>query len=74
MTQAKVAAAVGLVPSYYWRVEAGRLIPRLALCRAIAKTLGTTLDELWPEGPQGEAQDVGDDEGQRRLPEDSPAL
>ena len=49
-SQAELAERVGVTRQTIGMIEAGRFNPSLALCVAICKALGTTLDELfWEE-------------------------
>ena len=51
MSQADLAAAVGVTRQTIGLIEAGGYNPTLKLCIAICKTLGCTLDDLfWEEG------------------------
>ena len=50
-SQAELAERVGVTRQTIGMIEAGRFNPSLALCVAICKALGTTLDGLfWEEG------------------------
>lgn len=52
MTQGDLAAAVGVSRQTINMIEKGEYNPTIRLCRAICKTLGKTLDELfWEEEP-----------------------
>ncbi|MCD8341294.1 MAG: helix-turn-helix transcriptional regulator [Clostridiales bacterium] len=49
MTQAQLAAAVGISRQTMNAIEQGTYNPTIRLCRAICKVLGKTLDELFGE-------------------------
>ncbi len=49
MTQAQLAAAVGVSRQTINAIEQGTYNPTIKLCRAICKVLGKTLDELFGE-------------------------
>ncbi|MCD8367163.1 MAG: helix-turn-helix transcriptional regulator [Clostridiales bacterium] len=49
MTQAQLAAAVGVSRQTMNAIEQGTYNPTIKLCRAICKVLGKTLDELFGE-------------------------
>lgn len=49
MTQADLAAAVGVTRQTINAIEKGEYNPTIKLCRAICKALGKTLDELFWE-------------------------
>ena len=49
MTQGDLAEAVGATRQTLGLIEAGKCNPSLALCIAICKTLGRTLDQLFWE-------------------------
>lgn len=49
MTQAALAAAVGISRQTMNAIEQGEYNPTLKLCRAICKVLGKSLDELFGE-------------------------
>ncbi len=50
MTQGELAAAVGVSRQTIHAIEKGEYNPTIRLCRAICRTLGKTLDELfWEE-------------------------
>jgi DNA-binding XRE family transcriptional regulator len=49
MGQIEAAKAAGVSQSYWGSVERGESVPTLAVARRIAKALGFTLDELWPD-------------------------
>lgn len=50
MTQADLAAAVGVSRQAINAIEKGEYNPTINLCRSICKVLGKTLDELfWEE-------------------------
>ena len=50
MTQGDLAAAVGVSRQTIHAIEKGEYNPTIRLCRAICRTLGKTLDELfWEE-------------------------
>ena len=52
MTQGDLAAAVGVSRQTINMIETGEYNPTIRLCRAICKTLGKTLDELfWEDEP-----------------------
>ena len=51
MTQAALAAAVGVSPQTINAIEKGEYNPTINLCRAICKALGKTLDDLFWEEP-----------------------
>ena len=51
MTQAALAAAVGVSRQTINEIEKGEYNPTINLCRAICKALGKTLDELFWEEP-----------------------
>lgn len=46
MTQASLAAAVGVQPNTVWRWESRQLQPSLDLARRVAEILGVSLDKL----------------------------
>lgn len=51
LSQAELAAAVGVTRQTVGLIEAGGYNPTLNLCIAICKVLGATLDDLfWEEG------------------------
>lgn len=50
-SQSELAERVGVTRQTIGMIEAGRFNPSLALCVAICRALGTTLDDLfWEEG------------------------
>lgn len=49
MTQAELAAAVGVSRQTINAIEKGEYNPTIRLCRAICKNLGKTLDDLFWE-------------------------
>lgn len=49
MTQKELAAAVGVSRQTINAIEQGEYNPTIKLCRAICRTLGKTLDELFWE-------------------------
>ena len=49
LSQTDLANAVGATRQTIGLIEAGRYNPSLKLCRAICKTLGKTLDDLFWE-------------------------
>ena len=52
MTQGDLAATVGVSRQTINMIEKGEYNPPIRLCRAICKTLGKTLDELfWEDEP-----------------------
>ena len=52
MTQADLAAAVGVSRQTINAIEKGEYNPTINLCRQICRVLGTTLDELfWEDEP-----------------------
>ena len=52
MSQADLAAAVGVTRQTIGMIESGNYNPTLRLCLAICRCLGRTLDELfWEEEP-----------------------
>ena len=52
MSQADLAAAVGVTRQTISMIESGNYNPTLRLCLAICRCLGKTLDELfWEERP-----------------------
>lgn len=51
MTQGTLAEAVGVSRQTVNAIEKGEYNPTINLCRAICKTLGKTLDELFWEEP-----------------------
>ena len=52
MSQADLAAAVGVTRQTISMIESGNYNPTLRLCLAICRGLGKTLDELfWEEKP-----------------------
>ena len=51
MTQADLAAAVGVTRQTMNAIEKGEYNPTIKLCRAICRVLGRTLDDLfWENG------------------------
>ena len=51
MTQADLAAAVGVTRQTMNAIEKGEYNPTIKLCRAISRVLGRTLDDLfWENG------------------------
>ena len=51
MTQADLAAAVGVTRQTMNAIEKGEYNPTIKLCRAICRVLGKTLDDLfWEDG------------------------
>ena len=51
MTQADLAAAVGVTRQTMNAIEKGEYNPTIKLCRAICRVLGRTLDDLfWEDG------------------------
>ena len=51
MTQAELAAAVGVTRQTMNAIEKGEYNPTIKLCRAICRVLGRTLDDLfWEDG------------------------
>lgn len=50
-TQAEVASAVGVNQSTYQRWEAGKVDVPGSAARKLAKTLGTSVDEIWGRAP-----------------------
>ena len=51
MTQADLAAAVGVNRQTMNAIEKGEYNPTIKLCRAICRVLGRTLDDLfWEDG------------------------
>lgn len=50
MSQANLAAAVGVTRQTIGLIESGGYNPTLRLCLAICKTLGCTLDDLFWDG------------------------
>lgn len=55
MTQAALAEAVGISRQTVNAIEKGEYNPTIRLCRAICRTLGKTLDELFWEDEEDEA-------------------
>ena len=54
MSQTELAQRVGVTRQTIGMIEAGRFNPSLALCVAICRALGKTLDDLfWEEGEDG---------------------
>ena len=54
MSQEELAQRVGVTRQTIGMIEAGRFNPSLALCVAICRALGKTLDDLfWEEGEDG---------------------
>ena len=51
MTQGTLAEAVGVSRQTVNAIEKGEYNPTINLCRAICKTLGKTLDDLFWEEP-----------------------
>lgn len=51
MTQAALAEVVGVSRQTINAIEKGEYNPTINLCRAICKTLGKTLDDLFWEEP-----------------------
>ena len=52
MSQEELAARVGVTRQTIGMIEAGRFNPSLALCVAICRALGKTLNDLfWEEEP-----------------------
>lgn len=49
MTQAELAAAIGVTRQTINAIEKGEYNPTIRLCRSICRTLGRTLDELFGE-------------------------
>lgn len=47
LSQAELAERVGATRQTIGLIEAGRYNPSLKLCRAICRTLGVTLDDLF---------------------------
>ncbi len=54
MTQAALAAAVGVSRQTMNAIEQGSYNPTIKLCRAICRVLGKSLDELFGEGDENE--------------------
>ena len=53
-SQSELAERVGVTRQTIGMIEAGRFNPSLALCVAICRALGTTLDDLfWEEEEDG---------------------
>jgi len=50
MSQEQLAEAVGLTRQTIGMIEAGKFNPSLQLCRAICRTLGKTLNDIFWEG------------------------
>ena len=51
MTQAELAAAVGVTRQTMNAIEKGEYTPTIKLCRAICRVLDRTLDDLfWEDG------------------------
>lgn len=55
MTQAELAAKVGISRQTLNAIEQGNYNPTIRLCRAICRELGKTLDELFWEEDENEA-------------------
>ena len=55
MTQAELAAAIGVTRQTINAIEKGEYNPTIRLCRAICRVLGKTLDELFWEDEEDEA-------------------
>ena len=55
MTQGALAEAVGVSRQTVNAIEKGEYNPTIRLCRAICRTLGKTLDELFWEDEEDEA-------------------
>jgi transcriptional regulator with XRE-family HTH domain len=53
LSQAAVAAAVGVSQSHYSQIELGRITPDAELAAKIAAALNTTPDKLFPAQQQG---------------------
>ena len=54
MSQTELAQRVGVTRQTIGMIEAGRFNPSLALCVAICRALGKTLNDLfWEEGEDG---------------------
>ena len=47
VSQADVAAAVGVTRVYYTQIENGQRIPRPAILKAIGEVFGLSMDELY---------------------------
>ena len=56
MTQKDLASAVGVSRQTINAIEQGEYNPTIKLCRAICRTLGTTLDELCWEDTEHEEE------------------
>ena len=54
MTQKDLAAAVGVSRQTITAIEKGEYTPTIKLCRAICRTLGKSLDELFWEDESDE--------------------
>ncbi|MDR3542056.1 MAG: helix-turn-helix transcriptional regulator [Desulfosporosinus sp.] len=50
MSQEQLAEAVGVTRQTIGMIEAGKFNPSLQLCRAICRTLGKTLNDIFWEG------------------------
>lgn len=62
MTQAQLAASVGVSRQTINAIESGDCNPTVSLCRSIAKVLGSTLDSLfWDESPHSLLKDENHD-------------
>lgn len=53
-SQSELAERVGVTRQTIGMIEAGRFNPSLALCVAICRALGTTLDDLFWEEEEGD--------------------
>lgn len=58
MTQTELATRSQVTPSYIGRLEASGASPGIDLVERLAKSLGTTLSELLPSGPQPDTMGV----------------
>ena len=56
MSQKELAEAVGVSRQTVNAIEQGEYNPTIKLCRAICRTLGTTLDELFWEETEHEEE------------------
>ena len=56
MSQKELAEAVGVSRQTVNAIEQGEYNPTIKLCRAICRTLGTTLDELFWEDTEYEEE------------------
>lgn len=57
MSQEQLAEAVGVTRQTIGMIEAGKFNPSLHLCKAICKTLGKTLNDIFWEDDDNEKKD-----------------